>query len=148
MKLSLPGAALSLLLTCTAPLVPESQATALSESITVVAKSIYPAGSAETGFINDWIRRNSPDHPPMFSLGTVSVTHTRRGPRGLQQGATSAGSPVPLPPTGVEGETITINNTLPDGGSETWGYTWTNGAWKLVSYSFQGPNETSTPPAD
>ena len=42
----------------------------------------------------------------------------------------------------VEGEVISISNTLPSGASESWTYRWSSGSWKLIKYSFdacQGP---------
>ncbi|MDV9043922.1 hypothetical protein [Stenotrophomonas sp. RAC2] len=110
-------------------------------SAIVVAKARYASDSLEAGYIVDWIKRNSPAYAPALQTGELTLTHTYP-PAGNLKPAAAAGPPVPLPARGVEGEVISISNTLPSGASESWTYRWTSGAWKLIKYSFdacQGP---------
>jgi ABC-type nitrate/sulfonate/bicarbonate transport system substrate-binding protein len=110
-------------------------------SATVVAKARYASDSLEAGYIVDWIKRNSPAYAPALQTGELTISHTYQ-PAGNLKPAGAAGPPVPLPARGVEGEVISISNTLPSGASESWTYRWSSGAWKLIKYSFdacQGP---------
>ena len=110
-------------------------------SATVVAKARYASDSLEAGYIVDWIKRNSPAYAPALQPGELTIAHTYQ-PAGNLKPAGAAGPPVPLPARGVEGEVISISNTLPSGASESWTYRWSSGAWKLIKYSFdacQGP---------
>lgn len=108
---------------------------------TVVAKATYASDSLEAGYIVDWIKRNSPAYAPALQTGELAISHSYQSAGSLKL-AGAAGPPVPLPARGVEGEVISISNTLPSGASESWTYRWSSGAWKLIKYSFdacQGP---------
>lgn len=148
MKLSLLASSLSLgLLLGAAAVTPSAIAAPTVGSSTTVSKMTYAVKPNEYKQIHAWIIRNSPAYAPLQPLGSVTVTRTVRAASSMLRPAGSDGPPVPLPSNGLEGEEITITNTTPDGGSETWAYTFTNGAWKLVEYHFVGPKETSNPPA-
>jgi len=115
-------------------------------STTVVQESAYGAGSADLEFITDWIVRRSPAHAPMLPLGAVTVRHTFTANARDVRLSRPNGPPVPLPSSGREGEELTITSRSPDGGVETWGYTWHDQGWVLVEYHFKGPNNTNSPP--
>ncbi|EML7987373.1 hypothetical protein D7Y24_03125 [Stenotrophomonas maltophilia] len=143
MKFSLLGAALPLVLALSG--VPGGSVNAGpiagTATATVVAKATYASDSLEAGYIVDWIKRNSPAYAPALQTGELAISHSYQSAGSLKP-AGAAGPPVPLPARGVEGEVISISNTLPSGASESWTYRWSSGSWKLIKYSFdacQGP---------
>ncbi|MEG2805487.1 hypothetical protein [Stenotrophomonas sp.] len=145
MKLPLLSTTLSVLWLVAGGVSTDAHAAPTSASATVVAKNTYQPGSAESSYITVWIERNSPAYAPVRRLGKITIQHTY-GDSGRAGRSGMDGTPAPLPTHGSEGEEVTITSRHPDGPTETWGYTWQEGGWKLGEYHFKGATETSQPP--
>ncbi|EFF45639.1 conserved hypothetical protein [Xanthomonas citri pv. aurantifolii str. ICPB 11122] len=111
----------------------------------LTTQKVYSANAPEVGAIRDWITKHSPEYQPLLKGGVVTVKRT--GPAGSSSMATASqgpgGPPVPLPASGLPGETFEVTQTYPNGGYETWIYVWGLqdipsglGDWQLQSYKF------------
>ncbi|WP_144410953.1 hypothetical protein [Xanthomonas arboricola] len=124
-----------------------SSADAKEATVTTVltTQKVYGPTAPEVGVIRDWISKRSPEYQPLLKGGTITVK--RSAPVNARSMATAAdgpgGPPVPLPASGIPGETIEVTQTYPNGGYETWIYVWGLqdipsglGEWQLQSYKF------------
>jgi hypothetical protein len=101
-------------------------------------KTTYPAGSVDAASWLEWIAARSPAYAPVSRRGTVQVLTTRGGLAGSSVArAPSAGPPTPLPTGGNQGDEMTVTSRDAAGNTETWGYTFHNGAWILVEYHYK-----------
>ena len=97
----------------------------------------------------DWLEaHNAPSKHDLFESSALNgeflvSIKTFRG--SVSDRAHVSDPPLPLPPSGTNGETITIAHTG-GGVTETWTYTWVSngqgGGWVLTYYEFQ----RNTPP--
>ncbi|WP_313161320.1 hypothetical protein [Stenotrophomonas sp.] len=106
--------------------------------VSITTKTTYPAGSVDAASWLDWIAGRSPAHAPVSRRGTVQVLTTRAGLTGSSVArAPSAGPPTPLPNGGNQGDGMTVTSRDAAVSTETWGYTFHNGAWTLVEYHYR-----------
>lgn len=119
------------------------------ETVTT-STATYGVTSREGRQIIDWLMaHDAPSKQGLFESSDlkgeflVSIKTVRGS--ASDRADVGGGPPVPLPPSGTNGETVTIAHT--GGGiTETWTYTWVSngqgGGWVLTYYEFQ----RSTPP--
>jgi len=115
-----------------------------AEQIDVTRQITYPAGSAESAQVLEWIKMVSPAYPPLLKAGRITVTRQARltdmnSPQ--LQARSSALSPLPLPMSGVNGERYNVGHDLPDGSHERWVYEWRgggggSGSWVTLEYQY------------
>lgn len=123
----------------------ESLATPQQISSTTTTTQKYLSGSPEIDAIYAWIRDKSPEHGPLGIAKEISITNTETLTGRVVRSSPGSGPPVPLPASGSPGQTITIISSFPDGGFESWTYTWRSrpgggGAWDLSMYEYKKGN--------
>lgn len=120
-------AALCLTLASTAIL---GHATASPAETTVSASQASSAGEGEKLRLMDWVAAHAPGHMPLGRNGSVSVEGAQ-----LVSGR--------LPDEGRPGEEYTVENTLPDGTAQSWGFQWKAASavhgdgWEMTRYTFR-----------
>lgn len=120
-------AALSLMLASTAIL---DHAAATPATTTVSANQGASAGEGEKRRFMDWVAAHAPDHMPLGRNGSVRVEGAQ-----LVSGR--------LPDEGRPGEEYTVENTLPDGTVQSWGFQWEAASavrgdgWEMTRYTFR-----------
>lgn len=125
----------------------ESLATPQQISSTTTTTQKYLSGSPEIDAIYAWIREKSPEHGPIGIAKEISITNTETLTGRVVRSSPGSGPPVPLPGSGTPGQTITIISSFPNGGFESWTYTWqrsaggggggSGGGWVLSEYEYK-----------
>ncbi|MET3010425.1 hypothetical protein ABXT00_13990 [Stenotrophomonas koreensis] len=126
----------------------ESLANPQQISSTTTTTLKYLSGSPEIDAIYAWIREKSPEHGPLGIAKEISITNTETLTGRVVRSSPGSGPPVPLPASGSPGQTITIMSSFPNGGFESWTYTWQSrpasagggGAWVLSMYEYKKGN--------
>lgn len=105
-------------------------ATATPAKTTVSANQGSSAGEGEKRRLMDWVAAHAPDHMPLGRNGSVRVEGAQ-----LVSGR--------LPGEGRPGEEYTVENTLPDGTVQSWGFQWKAASaahgdgWEMTRYTFR-----------
>lgn len=123
----------------------DSSAVPRQISNSVTTTRIYPAGVEEIAVIQAWIQGISPGYGPLGTPAEISITNTEISSGVMTASAQGGSPPTPLPSSGAPGQTITIVSTFPNGGFESWTYTWSSirgggGAWTLSAYEYKKGN--------
>lgn len=117
-----------------------------SPTIVVINQS-WEAREAEGGKVLDWVAAQSPDRMPLGRNGWVTVERVKKFARTARSSSETPAPPGGLPERGTQGEEYNVENTLPDGTTQTWSYRWTQpstghgGRWEMVGYSFRKGND-------
>jgi hypothetical protein len=105
-------------------------ATASPAETTVSANQSSSAGEGEKRRLMDWVAAHAPGHMPLGRDGSVRVEGAQ-----LVSGR--------LPDEGRPGEEYTVENTLPDGTAQSWGFQWKAASavhgdgWEMTRYTFR-----------
>lgn len=123
---------------------PASSAHADTRSPTiVVVNQSWEAHEAEGLRVLDWVAAHSPDRSPIGRNGRVTVEQLKKFARTRRSSSETSAPPGGLPEKGSQGEEYNVENTLPDGTTQTWSYRWTEpstghgGRWEMVGYSYR-----------
>ncbi len=137
---TLVAAALAFFIACT----PASTAHAAARPPTIVViNQSWEAHEAEGRRVLDWVAAHSPDRTPIGRNGRVMVEQVRKFARTGRSSSETSAPPGGLPDKGSQGEEYNVENTLPDGTTQTWSYRWTEpstghgGRWEMVGYSYR-----------
>ena len=107
---------------------------------TLVSEASYTAESTEAQQVRQWLSVNAPFRSnseignPAY-LGDVTVVVTRTTSGMVRPSSPGDGPPVPLPSSGVEGDTIEVTSSS-RGWTQTWSYIWRGGGWRLTAYRY------------
>lgn len=114
----------------------------------VTSEGTYAAASLQGEWVIHWLERQSAPRAVGLDRGFEKVGHFRvsysrlvgASDHDLDVAAPGDGPPVPLPPSGSPGESITIERTF-GGWFESWTYVWTagsaGGGWMLAGYRYE-----------
>jgi hypothetical protein len=123
-----------------------THASTVSPTIVVINQS-WEADEAEGRRVLDWVASHSPDRAPIGRNGVVTVERVRKLARAHRSSSETPTPPGGLPEKGSQGEEYNVENTLPDGTSQSWSYRWTEpstghgGYWDMVGYSYRKGND-------
>lgn len=113
-------------------------------SLSLTSEATYRAASPEAREVQRWLMEHATFHKGVMigepdKLGDVRVVYQAKASSGFQPTAPGDGPPVPLPPGGNLGDTITITSSS-GGWTQTWSYVWVGntagGNWSLIEYRF------------